>query len=743
MRKLLLGGLLAFALLLLPLSGSASAATFSDVSGHWAQGDIEVFSDLGLVNGKAPGVFAPSENVTRAEFTAILNRAFPDALESRGVAPDFLDVPSDAWFYADVTKAAEAGLAKGSEGLFHPYDSITRQDAAVLLQRYLTGSGLRSYFPDEPEYNFKDADSISDYAVTPIDFLKHLKIVKGYNGSGFMPQSFISRAESVVLANRSYQLLNRDVCSIEDFMTRLDGSTVTVPLSRVLLLDQHGFFSSRFGMSAVYFIYHSKTDEAIKNVISGDKDLALVTYPSDENLKLAKQKGVELTIVPIVNDAFVFMVNKDNPIESLTTQQVKDIYSGKITNWSEVGGLDMEILPLQRNADSGSQSGMIDFMGDTPIEVPFEDGDIVYGMGFLIDRVTEEPGAIGYSYYYYANDMYESSAKLIALDGISPTNESIAEGSYSVVTQYYALFRASEPEGSFARKLTDHIRSPEGQARAERLGYVKLTSAQIAPLAEPVGTPLQTTAMPFSIDGVQYQTVTNSDTFNMLSDISWMTYSRTATQEFVHSLELTSPVQRVAEGYSDVALATRPAQSLLDQAAAQGTELELVPYIADSIVFFVHPDNPVKNLTTAQLRDIYSRKITNWKEVGGIDAPIGFYLHHTWENMHQGPGRHVWAYLGFSNFESKEGFLTPDSFMKEGANLIGYCFYSDFVGQISYLEIDSIAPTHKKYPLRIEYYSIFRKSEPEGSFARNFTKYLLSREGQETITRYDRYFPIR
>ncbi len=71
---------------------------------------------------------------------------------------------------------------------------------------------------------------------------------------------------------------------------------------------------------------------------------------------------MHLNLEPVAKEGFVFVVSKDNPVESLTQQQIRDIYSGKITNWSEVGGNDEEIIPYQRNNDSGSQNYMNEFM---------------------------------------------------------------------------------------------------------------------------------------------------------------------------------------------------------------------------------------------------------------------------------------------------------------------------------------------------------------------------------------------
>ena len=87
-------------------------------------------------------------------------------------------------------------------------------------------------------------------------------------------------------------------------------------------------------------------------------DLILVVEPNQEKYDLATKNNVELDVTKIVNEGFVFFVNKSNPVDSLTIEQIQGIYSGDITNWSQVGGNDEAIIAYQRPKDSESQIGM-------------------------------------------------------------------------------------------------------------------------------------------------------------------------------------------------------------------------------------------------------------------------------------------------------------------------------------------------------------------------------------------------
>lgn len=252
---------------------------------------------------------------------------------------------------------------------------------------------------------------------------------------------------------------------------RIDGSTATLPLAEA--------FKSAFTGIDIndVEIEHSKTHNAYVNLINGNADLILVTYPSEDEKKLAEDKGVELEIVPIVKEAFVFFVNKDNPVENLTLSQIQNIYSGKIKNWKDVGGADNNIVAFQRPENSGSQTGMLELVmqGIKMMEPKTE--TISQSMADIIDVVSDYNNAsnsIGYSYYYYATTMYTSETmKLLSVNGIKPTYENIQTGLYDLQTAYYAVIRKDEPEKSNTIKLLNAMISEEGQVIAKEAGYVQ------------------------------------------------------------------------------------------------------------------------------------------------------------------------------------------------------------------------------------------------------------------------------
>lgn len=206
-------------------------------------------------------------------------------------------------------------------------------------------------------------------------------------------------------------------------------------------------------------LQYTNTRGAYQAIVDGDADVIFCAPPSEEQLAYAEEKGVSLEFVPVGNEAFVFLVNQNNPVESLTTDQIRAIYAGEITNWFEVGGENTPIDALQRNQGSGSQTAMLSFMGDTE-------------MHRRLFAFMGKP--IGYSFRYYVEGIVENGAvKMLALDGVYPDKEHIADGSYPIVAQFYAVYKTDDPNPNIP-VLLDFILSEEGQKIVEESGYVPM-----------------------------------------------------------------------------------------------------------------------------------------------------------------------------------------------------------------------------------------------------------------------------
>ena len=221
------------------------------------------------------------------------------------------------------------------------------------------------------------------------------------------------------------------------------------------------------------FKYYN-TSFGYEKLAEGETDIFFGAYPSKDQIAYAEECGNPFEYTPIGYEAFVFFVHKDNPITNLTTEQIKGIYSGEITNWKEVGGKDEPIVAYQRNEGSGSQSMLKRFMGDTPImEAPKELIDDM--MAGIIEQVADyesRTSSIGFSFRYYVEGIIKNpDIKMISIDGVAPTIENIKNGTYPIITNLYAVSTTGE-ENENVQKLIDWVLSEEGQYIIEQTGYV-------------------------------------------------------------------------------------------------------------------------------------------------------------------------------------------------------------------------------------------------------------------------------
>lgn len=258
-------------------------------------------------------------------------------------------------------------------------------------------------------------------------------------------------------------------------MPRVDASLATQPLVSAMVKN----FTA--GQMTESDLNYTNTHPGYVKLINGEADLIVVTEPSEEELKLAKDKGVELEVIPVVKEGFVFYVNGNNKVDSLTLDQIESIYAGEIKNWSEVGGDNEEIIPYQRPVNSGSQTGILSLvMKNKKLMNPLN--NVIETMEGIIKTVANYAngkGAMGYSYYYYATAMYDLTdensqdrIKLLGVNGVKPSYDTIKDGSYPIQTAYYIVINKNEPEGSKTREIVKAMLSARGQNVAKDAGYV-------------------------------------------------------------------------------------------------------------------------------------------------------------------------------------------------------------------------------------------------------------------------------
>ena len=264
----------------------------------------------------------------------------------------------------------------------------------------------------------------------------------------------------------------------EDEFPVTDGSTACIPLIAQIMADTTGM-ELEAAQSAVTT---NTTAQAWRNLglygnNYGDSVKLIIAYEAPESVKEElKADGDPLEQKAIGRDALVFIVNEDNPVQSLTLQQLKDIYAGTITNWKDVGGKDQEIIAFQRRADSGSQTLFQKLLiQDGPLmEAPTELAPTA--MGELVDSIAEynnSANAIGFSVYYYIDQMYSKPGlRLLAVDGVTPSNETIADQSYPLCNEFYAAILQDSAADSPERRIYEWLSTDAGRSCIEHSGYV-------------------------------------------------------------------------------------------------------------------------------------------------------------------------------------------------------------------------------------------------------------------------------
>ncbi len=253
----------------------------------------------------------------------------------------------------------------------------------------------------------------------------------------------------------------------------LDGAAALVPVYAAVIdriypqgsvtyeggeFDDDNYYGENFAPDSV--MQYKNTVRGYKAIVDGETDILFCASLSAEQKQYALDMGVELEYVPIGLEGFVFFVNEQNPVDNLTAEDIRKIYSGEYKSWADVGGADRIINPVTRLSGSGSQTAFERFMGDTPI-----------GRKSLFAMFG---GSIGFSFRYYMDGIVEnSSVKMLSLNGVYPSAENIQNRSYTIVAEFYAIYRKDNTNENI-QTVIDFLLSSEGQELIEKTGYVRI-----------------------------------------------------------------------------------------------------------------------------------------------------------------------------------------------------------------------------------------------------------------------------
>lgn len=179
------------------------------------------------------------------------------------------------------------------------------------------------------------------------------------------------------------------------------------------------------------------------------------------------EKAAGLTETVLALDGIAIIVNNSNPVTDLTLEQIADIYTGKITNWSEVGGNDGAIVLIGREAGSGTRDG---FESITGTEDLCQYRQELTSTGDVITTVSTNPNAIGYASLSAVSD----STKTLAVNGVLPSEETVLSGEYLVQRPFVMATRSSEALSDAAQMFFDYALSSEAAPIIAGAGAVPL-----------------------------------------------------------------------------------------------------------------------------------------------------------------------------------------------------------------------------------------------------------------------------
>jgi len=253
----------------------------------------------------------------------------------------------------------------------------------------------------------------------------------------------------------------------------LDGATALYPV--------YASFAQAVYLKNDYYsgslVECSTTAGAYDNLLFGKADIIFCAGPSDTQTRQFKANNKNIKLVPIGREAFVFFVNKKNTVDNLTIENIRGIYSGSITNWKKLNGANREIRAFQRTENSGSQTMLQKVTGDIIIMKPRME-NVSGEMGGIIEQVADYKNfsnAIGYSFLFYTTEMVQNDQiKLLSVEGVFPSKETIRDGTYPFSDSFYAIYNDTEDKNENIEPFIEWMLSAQGQELISKTGYVPI-----------------------------------------------------------------------------------------------------------------------------------------------------------------------------------------------------------------------------------------------------------------------------
>ena len=237
----------------------------------------------------------------------------------------------------------------------------------------------------------------------------------------------------------------------------ISGSTSVGPLAEKLAAKYKEQDNAKIEINQI------GSSAGITNAMNGVSEIGM----SSRDLK-EEEKANDLQEVVIAYDGIVVVTHPSNKVKNLTLDQVKQIFTGKVTNWSEVGGDDMEIVVVSREDGSGSRDAFQEIVGYGSGEL-IKNSIIASGNGNIKTTVANNKHAVGFISFEYIDD----SISTMKIDGVEATAENVLQKKYSLSRPFLFVYKEESLTGA-GQKFIDFILSEEGQKIAAEAGAIPI-----------------------------------------------------------------------------------------------------------------------------------------------------------------------------------------------------------------------------------------------------------------------------
>lgn len=253
--------------------------------------------------------------------------------------------------------------------------------------------------------------------------------------------------------------------SADDNQIVVDGSTTVGPIAKAFA---EYYMQRNPGVEIT--VRESGSGNGAKSLINGLCHVAdMSRFMKDTEFKAAVDNGVTPTAHVVALDGIAMIVHPSNPLKGLSTEQVRDVYEGKITNWSQVGGPNKKMVVISRDTNSGTYETFESLvMGGAKMAAHVE---YVNSNGAARARVQTTPSALA----YVGIGFVDKTVKALEIDGIYPTQKTVASGRYPIARPLFMFTNGYPRLGSHLFAFVTLYLTEEGQEIAEEIGFVPVT----------------------------------------------------------------------------------------------------------------------------------------------------------------------------------------------------------------------------------------------------------------------------